>query len=175
LAEFTKQFKKYKNMTEPKSLEEEQKKVALFEQVGKVATLIYGDTVFKEAAKRHGIDSEVSYCSRTYVEYQRWRIQASNLRDQIKSADPIKDYLEIVEQKSKLTPLWLTTSLPEKEQWHMLNEKMKTLAFVIDKDLLLQHIAKEKGIYAAVQKGSFEVQENITQQHSLEEGLGIGR
>jgi len=171
LAEFTKQLKKYKNMTEPKSPEEAQKKAALFERVGKTAALIYDDTVFKEAAKRHGIDSEVSYAARTYIEYQAWRMQASNLREQIKSADPIKDYLEIVEQKSKLTPLWLTTSLPEKEQWHILNEKMKTLAFVIDKDPLLQHTAKEKGIYAAVQKGSFEVQENVTQQRSLEEGI----
>ena len=52
---------------------------------------------------------------------------------------------------------------------------MKALAFVIDKDPLLQFTAKEKGIYAAVQKGSFEVQEKIAQQHSLEEDLGIER
>jgi hypothetical protein len=175
IAEFTKQFKKYKKMTEPKSLEEVQKKVVLFEQLGKVAKLVYGDTVFKETAKRHGIDSEVSYAARTYIEYQVWRMQASHVREQIKSLDPIKEYLEAVEEKSKLTPLWKSPSLAEKEQWHTLNEKMKALAFVIDKDPLLQFTAKEKGIYAAVQKGSFEVQEKIAQQHSLEEDLGIER
>jgi len=175
VAEFTKQFKKYKKMAEPKSTDEAQKKMALFEQVGKVAAFIYGDAIFKEAAKRHGIDSEVSYAARTYIKHQVWRMQASHLREQIKSADPIKDYLEAVEQKTKLTPLWKSPSLAEKEQWHTLNEKMKTLAFVIDKDPLLQHTAKEKGIYAAVQKGAFEVQEKIAHQHSLEEELGMER
>ena len=46
---------------------------------------------------------------------------------------------------------------------------------MIDKDPLLQFTAKEKGIYVAVQKRSFEVEENIRQQHSLEEGLDMGR
>jgi hypothetical protein len=55
--------------------------MALFEQVGKVAKLIYNDTVCKEAAKRHGIDSEVSYAVRTYIEQQAWRVQASKLRE----------------------------------------------------------------------------------------------
>ena len=120
-------------------------------------------------------EREVYYVARTYIEYQAWRVQASNLREKIKSTDPIKDYLEILEQKSKLTPLWKTTYLPEKEQWQMLNEKMKKLAFIFDKDPLLQHIAKEKGIYETVKKRSFEVQENITQQHSPEEGPSIER
>jgi hypothetical protein len=77
--------------------------------------------------------------------------------------------------QAKLTPLWKSTSSSEKEQWYALNEKMKALAFIIDKDPLLQFTAKEKCIYDNVQKGSFAMQENIMQQQSLEEWLGMGK
>jgi ATP-dependent exoDNAse (exonuclease V) alpha subunit len=175
VVEFETKFREHKNLGEPQSKEEVEKKTALFEHIGKLATYIQDNTILKETVQRYKIDREASYTQLNYVKYKKWEAESKSLIQEVKSTDPIKDYLTTIEQQNKLTPPWITKLASEKEQWYFLNEQAQKLAFIIDKRLSTQYAAKEMGIYEKVKKHSFEWQDVIEKRLSLELGIGIGR
>lgn len=174
ISNFMSHYQKYKNLEPPNNQQEAQKKEAMLKSMGKMATFIEASTVLKKVSEQHNITKALSSCIREYDEYQKERSKVNLLMTELKSTNPIQDYLKACQQKEQLIPPWKTDVIVEKEQWRSLNDRIQKLAFIIDKSIPLHYGAKEIGIYDKVKGHALDAQTKIIQKVALAQGNDIG-
>ncbi len=175
MIKFIQKSREHKSFSEPKSIEEVEKKVALFKQVGKLALSIKNNIILKEAVERHKIDREVSTFIIDYIEHQKWLSETKTLIEKLGTKDPIDDYLKTIEQQKFMMAPWLSHSESEKEQWHALNVRANQLAFIIEKNPHLCYTAKKLNIDDNIKVRAAHYSQEIIEEFILRQDRSRGR
>ena len=133
---------------------------------------IKNDPLLTEAAKRYGVYASVSSYASSYQQTVRGEIQSQEILAELKSKDPIQEYIRIAEQKKEIPEPWLNNNPEQKTEWHRLDNHLNKLGFAIDKDISLSAQAIEQGIHKDVKNKSSNYYITLRDQQERDRGIG---